>query len=64
MSVAVITGEHDWGLPRQKAFSAELDNHELPNRLVVFSGVGHDFPPRFAEQIDLSLGFLLRGHPQ
>ena len=59
MRVAIIAGEEDWALPRQKVLSVMLDTHGVPNRLVVASGVGHDYPPDFARQIDLSLSFIL-----
>ncbi len=61
--VSIVAGEHDWGLARQKVFSVKLDEHEMPNRFVIFPEVGHGFPPGFSEQIDLSLDFLFpKGH--
>ncbi|MFC1765704.1 hypothetical protein ACFL6U_26970 [Planctomycetota bacterium] len=57
---ALICGEHDWALKGQKELSVIFDKHELPNRFVVFSETGHEFPKDFPKQIDLSLDFIFQ----
>jgi acetyl esterase/lipase len=56
--VVLITGEHDPRIKRQKAFSVLLDEQDIPNRLLIFPAVGHDYPEGFSREIDRALAFI------
>ena len=58
MRIVMITGEYDRRVKRQKELAVILDKHELPNRFLIFSGKGHEYPDDFSKEIDLSLNFI------
>ncbi len=57
----LLNGEHDWRLPRQKVLGVAFDQNGLPNRFIVYPGIGHGLPNDFATEIDRSLEFLAAG---
>jgi len=59
LRMAVLNGESDPGIALQKAFGVRLDEAGIANRFLILSGTGHEFPPRFSEEIDLSLAYVL-----
>ncbi|UCC45576.1 MAG: hypothetical protein JSU65_06570 [Candidatus Zixiibacteriota bacterium] len=56
--VAIIGGEHDWGLKGQKEMAVLFDKLSVANRMVIFPQIGHGYPPDFSDQIDQSLDFI------
>jgi len=58
--VAIISGENDWGLKKQKAAAVLFDEQGLQNRFIIFPEKGHEFPDNFSRQIDLSLDFIFK----
>lgn len=58
MRVALLTGELDGAIKIQKDLGVLFDKAGLPNRFVVFPGIGHQFPKDFPAQIDISLEFI------
>ncbi|GEM_PF-1454825 len=55
---ALLCGENDRMIKTQKAMSVMFDQHNIPNRLIVASGIGHEYPRDFPKEIDLSLEFI------
>ena len=55
---AFLCGEKDWAIKQQKELGVIFDRHNIPNRFIVASGIGHDFPPDFSKEIDRSLEFI------
>lgn len=60
LRVALLTGELDGAIKIQKELGVLFDKAGLPNRFIVFPGIGHQFPEDFSNQIDLSLDFIWR----
>ncbi|MFP4471011.1 MAG: hypothetical protein ACLFPE_10015 [Bacteroidales bacterium] len=60
LKVALITGEHDGAIVRQKALCVNLDKIGVPNRLLIFPEKGHEYPDEFSRHLDTSLEFLLK----
>lgn len=60
LRVALLTGELDGAIKIQKELGVLFDKAGLPNRFVVFPGIGHKYPEDFPNQIDLSLDFIWR----
>ncbi len=58
LRVALLTGELDGAIKIQKELGVLFDKAGLPNRFVVFPGIGHEFPRDFSNQIDISLQFI------
>jgi predicted esterase len=58
LRVALLTGENDGALRYQKELGVFFDKVGLPNRFVVFPGIGHQFPEDFSAQIDISLDYI------
>lgn len=58
LRVALLTGELDGAIKIQKELGVLFDKAGLPNRFVVFPGIGHQYPEDFPSQIDLSLDFI------
>ena len=57
--LVLLTGEQDPGVVAQKSFAVKCDQAKIPNRFLIFSEKGHEYPDGFPHQIDLSLSFLL-----
>jgi hypothetical protein len=57
---ALLTGEHDRRVPRQKMLGVWLDEKGLANRFVVFPETGHEFPDDFPHHLDVSLNYVLQ----
>lgn len=55
---AFLCGELDRGIKQQKEMGVIFDKHSIPNRFIIASGIGHEFPPDFSKQLDLSLAFI------
>ena len=60
LRLAMITGENDFGLKKQKEAAVLFDKHELPNRFLIYPEKGHEYPDDFTYQIDLSLDFIFK----
>ena len=60
LKVALITGEYDGGVVRQKDLCVRLDETAIPNRLLIFPEKGHEYPDNFSHHLDTSLEFLLK----
>ena len=59
----VITGEQDWGLPRQKEMIEAFTKARVPHLLVVVPGMGHDVPDDFPSRLDAALAELAKPAP-
>jgi predicted esterase len=60
LRVAILAGENDRGIARQKAMAVRFDRNGLPNRFIISSETGHWFPKDFPRQLDLSLEYIFR----
>jgi len=58
VKISILAGENDPRIIRTKEMAVTLDKCGLPNRFIVFSEKGHEFPDDFPKQIDLSLAFI------
>ncbi|MBN2181021.1 MAG: alpha/beta hydrolase fold domain-containing protein [Sedimentisphaerales bacterium] len=58
LRVALLTGELDGAIKIQKELGVLFDKAGVPNRFVVFPGIGHQYPEDFAAQIDISLKYI------
>jgi predicted esterase len=58
--IAILTGENDFGLKKQKEAAVLFDKQGLANRFIIYPEKGHEFPDDFTKQIDLSLDFILK----
>lgn len=59
LRVSMVCGENDWALKSQKEMSVLFDKLDVPNRIVVFSDSGHEYPDDFSNQILKSIEFIL-----
>ncbi len=57
---AFLCGENDWAIKQQKEMGVLFDKHNIPNRFIIASGEGHNFPVDFSAEIDRSLEFIFR----
>jgi len=57
---AFLCGENDWAIKQQKEMGVLFDKHNIPNRFIVASGEGHNFPEDFSAEIDRSLKFIFQ----
>ena len=53
-----LCGEKDWAIEQQKEMNYLFEKNNIKNRFVLFSGIGHEYPGDFSNQIDLSLDFI------
>jgi hypothetical protein len=58
MRAAFLCGEHDDMIKIQKEMGVTFDKHNIPNRFIVASGIGHEYSKDFPKEIDLSLEFI------
>lgn len=58
MRAAFLCGENDEMIKVQKEISLIFDKHNIPNRFIVASGIGHEYPKDFPMEIDRSLEFI------
>jgi dienelactone hydrolase len=58
--VSIMTGENDPRIELQKAIAVHFDQEDLPNRFIVSSETGHEFPDDFPRQLNLSLEYIFR----
>ena len=61
VSVAIITGENDWGLDGQKEMIGMFEETGVAHRMVINPGKGHEYPRGFGKQIDEALEFIWDG---
>lgn len=57
---AIITGETDYMLAKQITMVNTLYDLSFPLRLVVLPDHGHDYPETFAQELNKSIGFILK----
>lgn len=58
LRAAVLCGENDWAIKQQKELGVIFDKNNIPNRFVVFSGKGHEYPDNFSGELDISIDFI------
>lgn len=60
LKVALLCGENDWAISRQKKLAYLLDKYGIENRFIVFPEEGHNFPDNWPHHMDTSLSFILK----
>jgi len=60
LCAALLCGENDWAIKQQKELSVIFDKNNIPNRFVVFSGKGHEYPDNFSDELDISIDFITK----
>ncbi|WP_026691012.1 alpha/beta hydrolase [Alteribacter aurantiacus] len=54
----ILTGEHDPYLSKQRALHQMFLDYDVPCRLVIVKGMGHEFPEAFDKYVEEALAFL------
>jgi predicted esterase len=57
----VMTGEHDDDRPAAERFAAHLTERGVTVHLEVMAGMGHSFPPNFADRLPIALSHVIQG---
>lgn len=58
---AIIIGTRDEMVEEATALARKLESAGVPLRLLVYEGLGHDYPPDFAERLPGLITFLVNG---
>ena len=57
--IAIITGENDWALKKQKDLINKVDSLDGNSKITVNEGLGHQFAPGFSTKLDGYLEWIL-----